>query len=125
MPPSTASTAPCTTSPAWWTSRATAPATSSGTPARPAGVRELRAADPDVARRWDDHGVTDRTSVPERIAHPVAGPVQVGIEAVATPHDPEQRLVVCTVQPDPATARVLPLLAGWGAGLDARAATPD
>ncbi len=76
-------------------------------------VAELRSADPDVARWWDDHGVTDRTSVTKRIAHPVAGPLEFGIEAVVVPHDPEQRLVVYTTEPDSSTARVLPLLAPW------------
>ncbi|WP_223199436.1 helix-turn-helix transcriptional regulator [Solihabitans fulvus] len=76
-------------------------------------VTELRAADPDVARWWDDLGVTDRTSVGKRIAHPVAGPLEFGIESVEKPHDPEQRLVVYTVEPDSPTARNLPLLAAW------------
>ena len=76
-------------------------------------MAELRAADPDVARWWDDHGVTDRTSVTKRIAHPVAGPLEFGIEAVVVPHDPQQRLVVYTVEPDSSTARTLPLLMSW------------
>ncbi|MEJ2871809.1 helix-turn-helix transcriptional regulator [Actinomycetospora sp. OC33-EN08] len=70
-------------------------------------VAELRAADPDVARWWDDHGVADRTSVTKHIAHPTAGPLEFGIEAVSTPHDPEQRLVVYTVEPDSPTERAL------------------
>ena len=81
-------------------------------------VAELRAADPDVARWWDDHGVRDHTSVAKQIAHPTAGPLAFDIEAVSTPHDADQRLVVYTVQPDSPTARVLPLLAGWGSDLD-------
>ncbi|KIZ16383.1 helix-turn-helix transcriptional regulator [Streptomyces natalensis] len=76
-------------------------------------VAELRAGDPDVARWWDDHGVTDRTSVGKRIAHPVAGPLEFGIESVGKPHDPEQRLIVYTVETDSSTARNLPLLAAW------------
>jgi transcriptional regulator with XRE-family HTH domain len=76
-------------------------------------VAELRATDPDVARWWDDHGVTDRTSVGKQIAHPVAGPLEFGIESVVKPHDPEQRLIVYTVEPDSPTARNLPLLAAW------------
>ena len=76
-------------------------------------VAELRTTDPDVARWWDDHGVTDRTSVGKRIAHPVAGPLEFGIESVEKPHDPEQRLIVYTVEPDSSTARNLPLLAAW------------
>lgn len=78
-------------------------------------VAELRASDADVARWWDDHGVRDHTSVVKRIAHPTAGPLVFGIEAVSTPHDPDQRLVVYTVELDSATEKVLPLLAGWGA----------
>ena len=76
-------------------------------------IAELRATDPDVARWWDDHGVTDRTSVRKRIAHPVAGPLEFGIESVAKPHDPEQRLIVYTAEPASLTARNLPLLAAW------------
>jgi transcriptional regulator with XRE-family HTH domain len=79
-------------------------------------VTDLRARSPEVAGWWDDHGVTDRTSVAKRIAHPEAGVLSFGIEAVATPHDPEQRLVVYTVEPGSATALALPLLASWGAG---------
>lgn len=77
-------------------------------------VAELRAADPDVARWWDDHGVTDRTSVDKRIAHPVVGPLAFGIEALAPPHDAEQRLVVYTVEPGSLTAQHLAVLASWG-----------
>jgi len=77
-------------------------------------ISELRSADADVARWWDDHDVTDRTSVTKRIAHPTAGPLTFGIESLTAPHDQEQRLVVYTVEPDSPTAHVLPLLAGWG-----------
>ncbi len=77
-------------------------------------VDELRAADPDVARWWDDHGVRDYTSVAKRIAHPTAGPLSFDIETVSAPHDPDQRLVVYTAEPSSPTARVLPILAGWG-----------
>ena len=85
-------------------------------------VAELRERDADVARWWDDHGVTDRTSVPKQIAHPELGVLRFAIEALTTPHDPEQRLVVYTVEPDSDTARALPLLASWHA--TAPAATP-
>lgn len=77
-------------------------------------VEELRAADPDVAAWWDDHRVTDRTSVDKLIAHPVVGPLAFGIEALVSPHDPEQRLIVYNAEPGSATARALSLLASWG-----------
>lgn len=77
-------------------------------------VDELRVSDPDVSRWWDDHGVTDRTSVDKRIVHPVVGRLTFGIEALVSPHDPDQRLVVYTAQPDSPTAATLPVLAAWG-----------
>ncbi len=76
-------------------------------------VADLRAADAEVDAWWAEHGVTDRTSVPKRIAHPVAGALSFDIEAVSTPHDPEQRLVVYTVEPGSATEAALTLLAAW------------
>lgn len=82
-------------------------------------VEMLRRTDLDVRQWWDDHGVTDRTSVTKRIAHPTAGPLSFGIEAVTMPHEPEQRLVIYTVEQDSSTARVLPLLTGWGPDITA------
>lgn len=76
-------------------------------------VEELRRGDPDVAQWWDDQRVTFRTSVTKHIAHPTAGALSFGIESLVGPHDPEQRLVVYTVEPDSPTARVLPMLASW------------
>lgn len=76
-------------------------------------IDELR-ADPDVQRWWDDHGVTDQTSVDKRISHPAVGPLAFGIESLVSPHDPDQRLVIYTAQPDSPTARTLPVLASWG-----------
>ncbi|MGV9701788.1 helix-turn-helix transcriptional regulator [Streptomyces sp. NPDC003483] len=78
-------------------------------------VDELRASDDDVARWWDDHTVRDYASVAKRVDHPVAGPLAFDIEIVGAPHDPDQRLVVYTTEPDSPTARVLPILAGWNA----------
>ena len=66
-----------------------------------------------MARWWDDQRVTFRTSVTKHVAHPTAGPLVFGIESLVGPHDPEQRLVVYTVEPDSPTARVLPVLASW------------
>lgn len=76
-------------------------------------IDDLRAADPEVARWWDDQHVRDQTSVQKHIAHPAAGRLTFGIEAVVLPQDPDQRLVVYTVEPGSQTARMLPLLASW------------
>ena len=76
-------------------------------------IDELRAADPDVARWWDDHQVRDHASVTKLIRHPVGGDLAFDIEIVSAPQEPDQQLIVYTVQPDSATAKVLPLLASW------------
>ena len=76
-------------------------------------INELRRTDPDVARWWDDFGVRDYDSVTKHIAHPVAGRLSFDIEVVVAPHDPEQRLVVYTVQFGSATHRLLPMLGSW------------
>jgi transcriptional regulator with XRE-family HTH domain len=76
-------------------------------------IDELRRHDVDVERWWADQRVTFRTSVTKHISHPTAGPLSFGIESVIGPHDPEQRLVIYTVQPDSPTAHALPFLASW------------
>ncbi len=58
-------------------------------------------------------------TVPGEFTTPAAadfeGPLTFGIESLTSPHDPEQTLVVYTVEPESPTARVLPLLTNWGA----------
>ena len=76
-------------------------------------IDDLRADDPDVASWWDDHAVRDYASVAKRIRHPQAGDLSFGIEVVAAPYEPDQRLIVYTVEPDSATSRVLPILGSW------------
>ncbi|MFD9738699.1 helix-turn-helix transcriptional regulator [Umezawaea sp. NPDC059074] len=76
-------------------------------------IDDLRAADPDVARWWDDHQVRDHASVRKLINHPVGGDLVFDIEIVSAPRDPDQQLIVYTVEQDSPTARVLPLLASW------------
>lgn len=82
-------------------------------------IDELRAADDDVAQWWDDRRVTFRTSLTKDIDHPVTGPLRFGIESVVGPHDPDQRLVVYTVEPHSTTAAMLPLMASWPGHLPA------
>jgi len=78
-------------------------------------IEELRSGDEDVARWWDDHAVRDYASVAKRIAHPTAGRLDFGIEFVAPPQEPDQRLVIYTTEPNSRTAEMLPLLASWSA----------
>ena len=84
-------------------------------------IGELRAADPDVARWWDDHAVRDYASVAKRIQHPTAGPLVFDVEIVGAPYELDQHLVVYTADPGSPTANVLPLLASWSTA----AATPS
>lgn len=73
-----------------------------------------RAPDPRLRQWWDEHTVADQTSLRKRIAHPRAGLLSFGIEAVSPPHDPDQRLIIYTVEPDSPTAALLPMLRAWG-----------
>ena len=75
-------------------------------------IADLRAADPDVARWWDDFGVRNVTSIAKRIRHPDAGELAFDLEIVGAPREPEQRLVVYTSEPASRTADLLPLLTG-------------
>lgn len=76
-------------------------------------IEDLRVREPHVDRWWDDQGVTDRTSVTKRIAHPVGGPLEFGVEAAALPQCPDQKLAIYTVEPDTPTARILPPLLSY------------
>jgi transcriptional regulator with XRE-family HTH domain len=78
-------------------------------------IEQLRAADEDVARWWDDHAVRDYASVTKRIEHPTAGRLEFGIEFVAPPQEPDQRLVIYTTEAHSRTAEMLPVLASWSA----------
>jgi len=82
-------------------------------------IDELRASDADVGRWWDDLGVRDSTSVAKRIAHPTAGLLSFAIETVVAPHEPDQRLVVYTVEAGSSTSQALAILAS-GLGSAAR-----
>ncbi|MCY1136956.1 helix-turn-helix transcriptional regulator [Actinoplanes sp. Pm04-4] len=76
-------------------------------------VDEILRADAEIARWWEDQLVRDHASVTKLIRHPVAGDLTFGIEAVTAPYEPDQVLVVYTVEPGSETARLLPLLASW------------
>lgn len=76
-------------------------------------ITELREADPDVERWWNDHTVRDYASVTKHVRHPVVGDLTFTIESVTPPLDPDQRLVIYTVEPGSETARLLPILSSW------------
>ncbi|WP_294567776.1 helix-turn-helix transcriptional regulator [uncultured Arthrobacter sp.] len=78
-------------------------------------IDELRSKDEDAARWWDDHTVQDYASVAKQIRHPLAGELSFDLEMVTPPLDPDQRLIVYTVQPGSETAQKIPFLASWNA----------
>ncbi|MEK8070427.1 MmyB family transcriptional regulator [Rhodococcoides navarretei] len=47
------------------------------------------------------------------IQHPAAGTLQFGIEFLTSPSEPDQSLIVYTVEEGSSTAKVLPILASW------------
>ncbi len=81
-------------------------------------ITELRSADTDVERWWNDHAVRDYASVAKRIRHPTVGDLSFDIEIVSAPQEPDQRLVIYTTQPDSSTATLLPILASWVGAID-------
>lgn len=87
-------------------------------------IDDLRAADPDVARWWDDHTVRDYASVTKRMDHPILGPLAFEVEIVNAPHEPDQHLVVYTTQSDSPTGKLLPVLASWAAGASGTSQRP-
>ncbi|WP_182905213.1 helix-turn-helix transcriptional regulator [Microbispora sp. H13382] len=88
-------------------------------------IAELRRADPNVARWWDDHPVGEYSSAPRRIRHPVGGDLTFDVELLVAPQVTDQHIVLYTVEPHSRTARTLPLLAAWGAEPAARVVTTE
>lgn len=80
-------------------------------------VTDLR-RDPQVDAWWRDHRIRDFVPTRKQVDHPQAGRLSFQVELLIAPHDPHQRMVVYTVQPDSETARLLPLLAAWGVEAD-------
>ncbi|WBB59044.1 helix-turn-helix transcriptional regulator [Streptomyces sp. WMMC500] len=76
-------------------------------------VGELTVACPEFPVWWHDHKVLRRTHGAKRYVHPLAGELHFAYESFQVPGDAEQTLCVYNVEPGSATARALPLLAGW------------
>ncbi len=76
-------------------------------------IADLRSGHPDVEHWWNDHRVRDYTSISKHIRHPIAGDLHFDIEIVTAPHEPDQRLVIYTTDPDSKTADALQFLTTW------------
>lgn len=70
-------------------------------------VRELREADPQLAAWWNDHGVREFASARKTVRHPIVGDLVFSLDIVSSPRDPDQRLVVYTVEPGSPTESAL------------------
>ncbi|MFI8569635.1 helix-turn-helix transcriptional regulator [Rhodococcus sp. NPDC078407] len=84
-----------------------------GDPALNAVIDELRSSEPEFERWWADHEVGEFERATKIIQHPAAGTLQFGVEFLASPSEPNQTLIVYTVEKDSSTAEILPILASW------------
>ncbi|MGW5515904.1 helix-turn-helix transcriptional regulator [Nocardia africana] len=84
-------------------------------------IDELRRRDPDFERLWSRHALKDKTHGRYVYRHPVVGRLDLGFETLRLPDDPDQALIVHTVEPDSPSATALRLLADWTADTETTA----
>jgi transcriptional regulator with XRE-family HTH domain len=80
-------------------------------------VEELLAASPVFRAAWEEHGLKDKTHGEYVYLHPVVGRLELGFEALRLPDDPDQALVVHTVEEGSPSEAVLRLLASSATAL--------
>ncbi|MEW9527472.1 helix-turn-helix domain-containing protein [Microbispora sp. NPDC049125] len=78
-------------------------------------VGELSMKSTDFRRWWADHHVRDRVSGRKTLRHPLVGDLVLDYESFRLPDDPDQLLVMYTVELDSASHTGLRLLASWSA----------
>ncbi|NUS13646.1 MAG: helix-turn-helix domain-containing protein [Streptomyces sp.] len=76
-------------------------------------LRELSAASPEFREVWAEHHVWDKTHGGHLYRHPVVGPLDLAFETLRLPDDPDQALVMHTVEARSPSAAALRLLAAW------------
>ncbi|OZC73480.1 transcriptional regulator [Rhodococcus sp. 06-418-5] len=76
-------------------------------------IAELRSAEPCFEQWWGDHEVREFERATKIIQHPAAGTLEFGIEFLTSPSEPDQSLIVYTVEDGSSTAEILPILASW------------
>ncbi|CCQ15371.1 Helix-turn-helix protein [Rhodococcus sp. AW25M09] len=84
-----------------------------GDPTLQALIDELRSAEPCFEQWWSGQEVGEFAGATKIIQHPAAGTLQFDIEILASPSEPDQSLIVYTVEEGSSTAKVLPILASW------------
>ncbi|GID63678.1 DNA-binding protein [Actinoplanes cyaneus] len=80
-------------------------------------VEELLAASPVFRAAWGEHGLKDKTHGEYVYRHPVVGRLELGFEALRLPDDPDQALVVHTVEEGSPSEAALRLLASSATAL--------
>jgi transcriptional regulator with XRE-family HTH domain len=75
-------------------------------------VSELSAIDGDFRRWWADHDVHKPQHGSKRYHHPLVGDLDMDFESFTPIGDPDQTLILCTVEPGSPSERALCLLAG-------------
>ena len=76
-------------------------------------IAELRSTEPSFEQWWSDHEVREFERATKIIQHPAAGTLEFGIEFLTSPSEPDQSLIVYTVEDGSSTAEILPILASW------------
>ncbi|MCC3314544.1 helix-turn-helix transcriptional regulator [Nocardia africana] len=84
-------------------------------------IDELRRRGADFERLWSRHEVKDKTHGHYVYRHPVVGRLDLGFETLRLPDDPDQALIVHTVEPDSPSATALRLLTDWTADTETAA----
>ncbi|MDI1461659.1 helix-turn-helix domain-containing protein [Catellatospora sp. KI3] len=76
-------------------------------------VDELLRTSPEFGEIWSEHEVESHRTMTKRMAHPVAGPLELECQVLLVP-DRDQRLVVYTAAPGSPSAQALRTLAAAG-----------
>ncbi|MBB3100774.1 transcriptional regulator with XRE-family HTH domain [Actinoplanes campanulatus] len=76
-------------------------------------VDELCTASPDFRAAWTAHDIKDKTHGGYAYRHPIVGELELGYETLRLPDDPDQALVVHTVEDGSPSQTALRLLAAW------------
>lgn len=84
-----------------------------GDPRTAALVAELSAESPEFREVWAEHGLKDKTHGRYRYLHPVVGELDLGLESLRLPDEPDQALIAHTVEDGSPSETNLRLPAAW------------
>lgn len=84
-------------------------------------IDELRRREPVFEQLWLRHELKDKTHGRYVYRHPVVGRLDLAFETLRLPDDPDQALIMHTVEPDSPSATALRLLTDWAADTETAA----